>query len=403
MKGRSSSRISRRAWLVKAGGLAAAFVLGGTVNPFRLAALAAEADRVVIPGKEDLIVRSARPLNLEMPMGSLDSWITPASLHFVRNHYAVPMVASEHWRLQVDGMVNNPLTLALDELKLLPTVEAVVTLECAGNGRGFYDPKVPGTQWERGAVGTARYRGVRLADVLERAGVQKPGKHVLFDGADQPPVPTAPDFVRSIPLEKAMSPETLLAFEMNGQPLPAVHGFPLRVIVPGWVGSANVKWLARVSVLEREHDGHFMVKGYRIPRTPVAPGTTVDPQDMKVVAERDVKSVIARPSEGSIHKPGTVRVAGAAWAGEQEIERVEISTDFGRTWRPARLGADRARYAWRLWEFDWVAPERGAYVVMSRATDTLGRVQPIVPSWNPKGYLWNVIDQVRVRVDEGVS
>lgn len=403
MRDWSNSSLSRRAWLAKAGGLAAALALGATVNPFRLAALAAEPERVVIPGKEGLIVRSPRPLNLEMPMGSLDSWITPVSLHFVRNHYEVPVVAPEQWRLQVDGMVKNPLTLALDEVKRLPAVEAVVTLECAGNGRGFYDPKVPGTQWERGAVGTARYRGVRLADVLERAGVREAGKHVLFDGADLPPVPTAPDFARSIPLEKAMSPETLLAFEMNGEPLPAAHGFPLRAIVPGWIGSANVKWLARVTVLEREHDGHFMVKAYRMPRSPVAPGATLDPLDMKVVTELDVKSVIARPSDGSTLKPGTVRVAGAAWAGQQEIERVEVSTDFGRTWQPARLGADRARHAWRLWEFDWVVRERGAYVVMARATDTLGRIQPILPSWNPKGYLWNVIDRVRVNVEEGVS
>ena len=375
------------------------FVLGGMTAPLRrIAGEAYAADQPVIQGKDKLIVRSARPLNLEMPIGLLDSWITPTPLHFVRNHYDVPMVSLEDWRLRVDGVVEHPLALTLDDLRRLPMVEEVVTLECAGNGRSFFDPKVPGAQWQRGAVGTARYKGVRLADVLQRAGISPAGRHVLLDGADQPPVPTAPDFVRSIPIEKAMAPGTLLAYEMNGEPLPAVHGFPLRAIVPGWIGSANVKWLVRVAVLEQPHDGHFMVKGYRFPRSPVAPGEKVDPKDMEVVTELDVKSVIAQPGDGAKVAAGSVRVSGAAWAGEAEIERVDVSTDFGRTWQPARLGADRARYAWRLWEIDWVARKRGAYLLMSRATDSRGRTQPIAPFWNPSGYLWNVIDQVRVHV-----
>jgi DMSO/TMAO reductase YedYZ molybdopterin-dependent catalytic subunit len=385
--------------LAKAGGIGAALILGEMAPSLRTAVAASTAEPVIVPGKEKLIVRSARPLNLEMPVGLLDSWITPTALHFVRNHYEVPAVSLEEWRLRVDGTVEHPLTLTLDDLKRLPMVEAVVTLECAGNGRALFDPKVPGAQWERGAVGTARYKGVRLADVLKGAGIRPAGKHVLFDGADQPPVPTAPDFARSVPLEKAMNPDTLLAFEMNGEPLPAVHGFPLRAIVPGWIGSTNVKWLARITVLEQEHDGHFMVKGYRSPRVPVAPGDKVEPKDMAVVTELDVKSLIARPADGSKAPLGTVRVAGAAWAGEGEIERVEVSTDFGRTWQPARLGTDRARYAWRLWEFEWAAREPGAYVLLSRATDSRGRTQPIVPNWNPSGYLWNVIDRVRVRVE----
>ncbi len=397
--------ISRRDLLVKAGGIGAALILGEMVPSLRptvaasAADLPAQAGPVIVPGKEKLIVRSARPLNLEMPIGLLDSWITPTPLHFVRNHYDVPMVSLEDWRLRVDGVVEHPLALTLDDLRRLPMVEEVVTLECAGNGRSFFDPKVPGAQWQRGAVGTARYRGVRLADVLERAGVRPTGKHVLFDGADQPPVPTAPDFARSIPVEKAMNPDTLLAFEMNGEPLPAMHGFPLRAIVPGWIGSTNAKWLVRITVLEQEHDGHFMVKGYRSPRAPVAPGEKVDPGDMAVVTELDVKSLIAQPADGARAQGGTLRVAGAAWGGEAEITRVEVSTDFGRAWKPARLGTDRARYAWRLWEFDWVVREKGTYLVMSRATDVRGRTQPISPRWNPSGYLWNVIDQVRVRVD----
>lgn len=373
--------------------------LGGVTAPLRrIAGEAYAADQPVIQGKDRLIVRSGRPLNLEMPIGLVDSWITPTPLHFVRNHYEVPVVDPNELRLRVEGAVERPLALALDDLKRLPVIEEVVTLECAGNGRSFFDPKVPGAQWQRGAVGTARYKGARLADVLQRAGISPAGRHVLLDGADQPPVPTAPDFVRSIPVEKAMAPETLLAYEMNGEPLPAVHGFPLRAIVPGWIGSANVKWLVRVAVLEQPHDGHFMVKGYRFPRSPVAPGEKVDPKDMEVVTELDVKSVIAQPGDGARIATGSVKVTGAAWAGEAEIARVDVSTDFGRTWQPARLGADRARYAWRLWELDWMVRERGAYLLMSRATDSRGRTQPIAPFWNPNGYLWNVVDQVQVRV-----
>jgi DMSO/TMAO reductase YedYZ molybdopterin-dependent catalytic subunit len=392
--------LTRRAMLAKAGGLGAALVLRELLPPLRSAAMASAADPVAVPGKEKMIVRSDRPLNLEMPIGLVDSWITPSPLHFVRCHYEVPAVDAEAWRLRVDGDVERPLALSLEELKRLPAIEEVVTLECAGNGRSFFDPKVPGTQWQRGAVGTARYKGVRLADVLREAGLRPSGKHVLFDGADRPPVPTTPDFVRSIPLDKAMSPETLLAYEMNGEPLPAVHGFPLRAIVPGWIGSANVKWLARVSVLEREHDGHYMVKGYRSPRTPVAPGEKVDPGEMVAVTDLDVKSVIARPADGARVAAGPVRIAGAAWAGEAEIERVDVSVDFGRTWQPARLGTDQARFAWRLWDFEWTAKQPGAYLVMSRASDSRGRTQPIAPIWNPNGYLWNVVDQVRVRVEK---
>jgi DMSO/TMAO reductase YedYZ molybdopterin-dependent catalytic subunit len=273
-------------------------------------------------------------------------------------------------------------------------------LECAGNGRAFFDPPVAGVQWEKGAVGTARWTGVRLRDLLRTAGVKASARHLWLDGGDRG-VGRAPDFVRNLPLDKALDADTLLAYEMNGEPLPVPHGFPLRVIVPGWEGAYSVKWLTHIRVSDREHDGAFVQGGYRYPRRPVAPGTIVPAADMEPLRGMVVKSVITSPAKLAAMSAGAVRVTGFAWAGEDEIAGVDVSTDGGRTWQSARLGADRARWAWRQFEHTWRPAAPGSYVVMSRARDTRGRMQPIVPDWNPSGYLWNAIDQVRVDVQEG--
>jgi len=347
--------------------------------------------------KDALIVRSTRPQDLETPAHLLTSWITPNDLFFVRSHFYTPSIQADAWRLRVDGDVGTTLELTLDDLRRLPLRSAVVTLECAGNGRAFFNPPVAGVQWRKGAVGTARWTGVRLADLLRRAGVRPSARHVWLDGADVG-IGKAPDFIRNLPMNKAMEADTLLAFEMNGEPLPMAHGFPLRAIVPGWEGAYSIKWLTRLQVSDREHDGPFVQSGYRYPRYPVSPGTAVAPADMVPLQGLRVKSLLTAPAADSVISGGPVRISGFAWAGDVEVARVDVSSDGGRTWTAARLGPDRARHAWRQFEHLWRPAGPGAFVVMSRATDTRGRAQPIVPDWNPAGYLWNAVDQLQVIV-----
>ncbi|HKF54443.1 MAG TPA: sulfite oxidase [Blastocatellia bacterium] len=344
-----------------------------------------------------LIVRSENPQDLETPINLLDTWITPNDLFYVRSHIYTPKVDMGTWRLQIDGMVNQPLTLTLDDLKKYPESMQVVTLECSGNGRAFYEPTVPGAQWEKGAVGNARWTGVRLADVLKHAGVKPGAKYITIDGADVP-MGKVPDFIRSLPIEKAMHPDTLLAMQMNGEPIPVSHGFPLRLIASGWTGNNSVKWVTHITVADQPTDAFFYKTAYRYPTMPVAPGATVDAANMVPLTTLAVKSSITAPSPAAQFKPGPVMVKGIAYAGEADIVSVDVSTDLGATWKPATLGRDHARYAWRLWEYNWTASNPGSYLIMSRAKDSTGRIQPMVQAWNPSGYLWNVADKVRVTV-----
>jgi DMSO/TMAO reductase YedYZ molybdopterin-dependent catalytic subunit len=349
--------------------------------------------------KDRLIVRSPRPEDLETPVHLLTSWITPNELFYVRSHFYTPSVDVGAWRLRVDGEVATPLDLTLDDVRRLNSSTQVITLECAGNGRAFFDPPVAGVQWERGAVGTAAWTGVRLAELLERAGARSSARYVWFDGADRG-VGKAPDFVRSLPIAKALDYDTLLAYEMNGETLPVVHGFPLRVIVPGWEGAYSVKWVTHIRVSSSEHDGPFVQSGYRYPRRPVAPGSIVPPQDMLPLKDLPVKSLITSPAANAVVPRGApVQVSGFAWAGEAAIRRVDVSTDNGRTWARAQLGRDRSRYAWRQFEYRWRPPDGGSYLLLSRATDSRGLTQPVTPEWNPAGYVWNAIDSVRVNVE----
>src|SRR5215469_3007953 len=214
--------------------------------------------------KRDMIVRSVRPQDLEMPISGFSAYITPAQDFFVRTHVYVPTVNPGEWRLRVEGEVLSPLTLTMDDLRALPAVEVVSVLECAGNGRSFYDPPVAGVQWANGAAGNGRWRGARLADVLKKAGVKSAAAQVLFDGADVP-LGAMADFQRTIPIKKALDPNTLLAYELNGEALPVQHGFPLRAVVPGWAGDSWMKWVSAVRVLDKESDGWWMKNAYRHP------------------------------------------------------------------------------------------------------------------------------------------
>jgi DMSO/TMAO reductase YedYZ molybdopterin-dependent catalytic subunit len=352
---------------------------------------------IALPGEDGMILRSLRFVDLETPVEYFDSWLTPVSHFFVRNHMHEPVeLNAEDWRLTVGGEVDKPGTFSLRELAKLPIHSVVNTLECAGNGRGFYRPQVPGIQWQKGAVSTARFSGPRMADVLYRAGVKSSGRHVMFRGLDEVPG-KVPPFIRSIPIEKALDSDTLIATHMNGAPLTKHHGFPARALVPGWIGAASCKWLAEIKVLESEFVGNFMSPGYRFPNQAGKPGDSVKPEDTHVVTGLNVKSVISAPLDGASLKSGKTTLRGAAWAGEADIVKVEVSTDGGSTWNPAALGQEQSRYAWRLWTYAWNA-KRGDYVIQSRATDSQGRVQPSEAAWNPSGYLYNAIDQVKIHV-----
>ena len=385
--------ISRRDFVKAVSGAMAAV---GAAHP--LLNWAADDSPVVIPGKEGMIVRSARFFDLEMPPEVIDSWITPVPHFFVRNHMHEPSTLdAATWELKITGEVEKPLTLTLAELQKLDAHSVTNTLECAGNGRAFQRPIVPGVQWQKGAVGTARFSGPRLRDLLQRAGVKTTGKHVMFHGLDEVPG-KVPPFIRSIPVEKANDEDTLIALRMNGAELTKHHGFPARALVPGWIGAASCKWLSEIKVLEKEFEGNFMKPGYRFPNHPLKPGDPLNLDDSHPVTALSVKSVIASPADNWTSKSRSVYIHGAAWAGEADVVKVEISTDNGATWQAAKLGRDQAKYAWRLWSHSWKAVTPGDYTILSRATDSQGRTQPANAEWNPSGYLYNAYDRVKIHV-----
>ena len=364
------------------------------VTPVSLWAQAARA----AAGKEKLIVRSVRPPDYETPVALLDSWLTPVEHFYVRQHMPVPAgVDPATWTLQIEGEVDTPTSLTMDDLRKMPSATVTAVLECAGNGRAFYNPPVAGIQWEKGAVGNARWTGVRMADVLKRAAVKPSGRFVTMNGADRG-IGTQPDFIRQVPIDKALHPDTVIAYEMNGQPIHPLHGFPLRAIIPGWEGAYSIKWLTTLRVLDKEFDGFWVASGYRYPTRIVAPGSAVDPKDMAPLTGLVVKSLITKPLDAAVVAPGKIDIAGFAWAGETDIARVDVSTDHGATWQQARLVGERAKYAWRRFEHTFQATKPESYLILSRATDTNGKTQPITPPWNPSGYLWNAPDSVRIEV-----
>jgi len=384
---------SRRDFLRTVSGAAAA-----VAGAWPILSWAVDETPLSFPGKEGMIVRSSRFVDLETPVEYFNTWLTPVQHFFVRNHMHEPSTLDPaEWKLNIGGEVEKPYTLSLAQLSKLETHAIVNTLECAGNGRAFQNPKVPGVQWAKGAVGNGRFSGPRLRDVLGRAGVKPTGKHVMFRGLDEVPG-KVPPFIRSIPIEKAMDSDTLIATHLNGAPLPKHNGFPARALVPGWVGAASCKWLTEIQVLDKEFDGNFMNPGYRLPNNPVKPGEAVKVEDTHPVTGLNVKSVIVSPGDGATAR-AAVNIQGVAWAGEADVVKVEISTDGGASWQPAQLGTEKARYAWRLWSLRWKAPKPGEYTIASRATDSQGRTQPDSPVWNPSGYLNNAIDRVTIHVE----
>ncbi len=330
-----------------------------------------------------LVIRNARPLDAESPIEALRTLETRNDLFFVRSHLALPADVSTPWTLTIDGEVARPLTLRLEDIRRMPAEHRSVTIECAGNGRGRLElPATSGVQWGLGAVSTATWTGVPLAAVLERAVVQASALHFWMEGADRGPIPATPRFLRSIPRETALG-EALVAYEMNGQPVPLLHGGPLRLVVPRWYGMASTKWLTHMHARATESDNHFMARGYRY-----ADGSPVDLMR--------VKSIITAPRDGDLVDVGTTRVTGVAWTGTGTVEHVEISSDGGRTWQQARFTSEPRPGMWRLWEADAAIRSAGKQGVRARATDTAGHTQPEHASPNPGGYGNNSIHEVRV-------
>jgi sulfite oxidase len=358
-----------------------------------------------VPTFPGMIVRQTLPQNLEMPFTSLSDWLVPAERFYVRSHFAVPKVDAASFKLIVEGHVENRLELSLAELKRFDKTTTPLTLECAGNGRVFLVPAARGLQWANGAVGNGRWRGVRLADVLKRAGIKDSAKEILFEGADVP-LGTMPDFQRSIPVKKALDANTLLAYEMNGETLPAKHGFPLRAVVPGWASDSWIKWLTSIRVLNKEHDGFWMKSAYRHPGKPVAPMAAIPPEQMQPVTSLRIKNVIASPLDRAQVLAGSpVTIRGVAWSGDASpISSVEVSVDGGRTWKPAALRADqRTQFGWRQWEFNWTPPQTAYYTILARARDMAGNTQPMDQEWNPAGYGWNVVPRIGLDVVREIS
>lgn len=354
---------------------------------------------MIIAGKRPMILHNDFPEDLESLPEYLATWITPNDAFFVRQHLPRPKVDAAAHRVEVGGMVNTKLSLSLDDLKKLPQATVPATLECAGNGRGYFRPRMPGLQWSKGAIGNAEWRGPRLKDILARAGASTSGAFVTFDGADVGAGNT-PDFIRSIPASKAMHEATIVALEMNGQPLPGIHGAPLRLIVPGWDGASWVKWVSRIEAAAAQHGGFYMNPAYRYPKTAVTPGGAAKPEDLVVLEGMAVKSFFARPAAQEKVRAGqTVLLTGPAWAGEERIVQVEVSTDGGAAWKPAALSKQDYRFAWRIFSYEWKPAAPGYHTLCCRATDSAGRTQPVEAVWNPSGYLFNAIERLGVLVE----
>jgi DMSO/TMAO reductase YedYZ molybdopterin-dependent catalytic subunit len=388
---RIGANVDRRDFLRGAAAMALPFFWSGGAALFAADARTAK-----------LIPRETDPNNLEFPFAALDKPITPNELFYIRNHFAQPHLDKADWRLKVIGAVERPLELTYDQLLDLPSVTRTVTLECAGNGRAFLTPKAKGVQWELGAVSTAEWTGVPLSKVLEKAGLRADAVEVVLEGTDKgepkndaKPAGAIP-FARSLPMAKAQKPEVLLAYKMNGAVLPEAHGFPLRAIVGGWYGMASVKWLSQVIVTDRPFNGFFQGIDYAYWERRYSLPT------LKPITEMDVKASIAQPEAGAtVPANATVRVHGAAWAGESEPAKVEVSTDGGGTWADAKLLGEGATTAWRLWEYNWKTPAAGNRVLMARATDKRGRVQAMERDPDRRNYRISHVRPTEVVVKGG--
>lgn len=368
------------------------------------AAAANAAEPLTIAGKDGLVLLSDRPLNAETPPHLLNDDVTPASRLFIRNNGIPPQqVDPKTWTITVDGeSVVESKTFTLAELKeRFEPVSLQLALECGGNGRSEFTPAVSGNQWTLGAVGSPIWDGIRLRHLLLDCGVSDDAVYVAFYGADThlSGEPGRVPISRGVPINKALEPESMVAWGMNGGDLHPMNGHPVRLVFGGWPGSASGKWLNRISIRNIVHDGPKMGgQSYRVPCSPVPPGQSVADEDMCIIEAMPVKSLITSPQSGIEHPvDADLALHGHAWAGDSLVVRVHVSIDFGQTWNEATLQKPRNRHAWQNWDFSATFPQRGYYEVWARATDMTGRSQPMVlPGWNPKGYLNNACHRVAV-------
>jgi DMSO/TMAO reductase YedYZ molybdopterin-dependent catalytic subunit len=343
--------------------------------------------------KKEMRIMTERPLNAETPVEHLRSWVTANDLFFDRNQGQIPEAPAtlDHWRLEVDGEVKKTSVFSYDRLLWMPKTIVSNTLECSGNGRGLLTEKASGNPWTVGGVGNAVYGGVWLREVLDAAKVTEKARHVAFEGFDTPLGRSKIKFIRSIPLEKALD-STLLAYEMNGEPLPLKHGYPLRALALGWTGANCVKWLNRITVLEKPFEGFFMDRVYRVFQK------GEDSKSGEPCAGMKLKSIITQPLAGEELTAGRIVVLGAAYAGEDRVAAVDVSVDGGTTWQAAELMGPDEPYAWRQWQFVWEAGEKGDVEILARSRDTEGRLQPMAAQWNVQGYFNNGVREHAVKV-----
>ena len=398
--------IDRRHFIKKAAGSLAA--LGGLCLLQRsgLAAVNAEKSQILdtLPGKEALIKKTYRPPNYETPVNYFDEPFTPNNRFFVRYHNAViPEVNASEWRLRIGGdAVGKPLEFTLEQLrKDFKHVEIAALCLCSGNRRGLFEPPVPGVQWGSGAMGNALWRGVRLKDVLAGAGVEKSALEVTLDGADSGVLKTTPDFVKSLPIAKALDENTLIAFEMNGEPLPHWNGFPARLIIPGWTATYWMKHLTAVNVISKPLDNYWMKTAYRIPKD-LFPGGQFSTQETDTtmpITEMVVNSLITNLVDGqSLPANKPIEIKGVAWDQGAGIEKVEISTDGGIGWHQTTLKQDYGRFSWRQWQHVFEPKRPGEYRIMARAASKSGASQPLEPVPNPSGYHHNAVQKITIHL-----
>jgi len=412
---RKADPVTRRGFL-RGSGLAAVSAAVGATIPFAEflpgglipAALAQSSDSFQLPGKDGLTVLNDRPINAETPAHLLNDLVTPASRLFVRNNGIPPAletIDANTWTLQLSGeSCIEERTLTLAELKgNFKHHTLQLQIECGGNGRSEFYPPARGNQWSTGAVGCPEWTGVRLRDVLEYCGVRDDAVYVAYEAADRH---LSGDLAkkpisRGVPLYKALEKESLIVWAMNGEPLPLLHGYPLRMVCAGWPASVSGKWLTKILVRNRVHDGAKMLgQSYRVPCKPVLPGENVADEDMCIIESMPVKSLITSPKSGLTHTAGSkLAVRGHAWAGDERIKAVYTSVNFGKTWQKAKLKRAANRLAWQHWTADVEFPQPGYYEIWARALDGAGNSQPVVlPGWNPRGYLNNACHRIAVNV-----
>ncbi len=389
---------TRRDFFKTAGALGLTAAFGGM--PLDL--LAGEGRLARFPEKTDLILLTSRPPQLETPKHFFKELITPNEALFVRWHLAnIPTsVDLRKWRLTIGGSTQKQLVLSMDDLQKFEKVVYTAVIQCSGNGRSFFEPRIAGGQWGNGAMGNVTWSGVRLKDILNRAGLKPDSVDVVFNGLDSGPLPKIPDFKKSLAVDKALEDDIIIAYEMNGRPLTMLNGFPARLVVPGWYATYWVKALTEITVLSKPFEGFWMNPAYRLPDNPCAcvpPGTK--PDRTVPVSRMNTRSLILEPDAGAgLQLNKEVMISGLAFSGGYGIRDVIVSVDNGNTWREAQLGRDLGRYSWIQWSLPWKPAQKGKTVLMARATNSIGESQPFESLWNPSGYRWNKIEPVEVTV-----